>query len=128
MPEPKHLDLHGERLAYLDEGPATGEVLLLLHGMAGSSQTWRSVIGPLSRRYRVIAPDLLGPGTSTKPRSDSSLGACAVLLREMDILDEITFVHPKDMQDGKIAVDGNDLYIFDEADYSLHIYRSLPSA
>lgn len=87
MTEPKHLDLHGERLAYLDEGPATGEVLLLLHGMAGSSQTWRSVIGPLSRRYRVIAPDLLGHGNSTKPRSDYSLGAFAVLLR--DLLDEL---------------------------------------
>lgn len=85
MSELKHLDLHGERLAYVDEG--SGEVLLLLHGMAGSSQTWRSVIGPLSRRYRVVAPDLPGHGESTKPRSDYSLGAFAVLLR--DLLDEL---------------------------------------
>jgi len=87
MTETKHRDLHGERVAYLDEGPLSGEVLLLLHGMAGSSQTWRSVIGPLSRRYRVIAPDLLGHGDSAKPRSDYSLGAFAVLLR--DLLDEL---------------------------------------
>jgi len=87
MTETKHRDLHGERVAYLDEGPPSGEVLLLLHGMAGSSQTWRSVIGPLSRRYRVIAPDLLGHGDSAKPRSDYSLGAFAVLLR--DLLDEL---------------------------------------
>ena len=59
------------------------EVLLLLHGMAGSSQTWRSVIKPLSRRFRVIAPDLPGHGESTKPRSDYSLGAFAVLLRDL---------------------------------------------
>ncbi len=85
MSELKHLDLHGERLAYVDEG--SGEVLLLLHGMAGSSQTWRSVIGPLSRRYRVVAPDLPGHGESAKPRSDYSLGAFAVLLR--DLLDEL---------------------------------------
>lgn len=76
-----YLDLHGERVAYLDEGQ--GEVILLLHGIAGSSQTWRSVIGPLSRTYRVIAPDLLGHGNSTKPRSDYSLGAFAVLLRDL---------------------------------------------
>lgn len=80
-----YLDLHGERLAYVDEGD--GEVLLLLHGMAGSSQTWRSVIQPLSRTFRVLAPDMLGHGSSDKPRSDYSLGAFAVLLR--DLLDEL---------------------------------------
>lgn len=85
MGDLKYLDLHGERMAYLDEGQ--GEVILLLHGMAGSSQTWRSVLRPLSRKYRVIAPDLLGHGNSTKPRSDYSLGAFAVSLR--DLLDEL---------------------------------------
>ncbi len=85
MTELKFLDLRGERLAYVDEG--SGDVLLLLHGMAGSSQTWRSIIRPLSRHYRVVAPDLLGHGSSDKPRSDYSLGAFAVLLR--DLLDEL---------------------------------------
>lgn len=85
MTDLKYLDLHGERVAYLDEGQ--GEVILLLHGMGGSSQTWRSVIGPLSRTHRVVAPDLLGHGHSTKPRSDYSLGAFSVLLR--DLLDEL---------------------------------------
>ena len=85
MGDLKYLDLHGDRVAYLDEGQ--GEVILLIHGMAGSSQTWRSVIRPLSRTYRVVAPDLLGHGSSAKPRSDYSLGAFAVLLR--DLLDEL---------------------------------------
>lgn len=85
MPDAKFLDLHGDRIAFLDEGQ--GEVVLLLHGMAGSSATWRSVIGPLSRKYRVIAPDLIGHGQSAKPRSDYSLGAFAVFLR--DLLDEL---------------------------------------
>ena len=85
MTELTYLELHGERVAYVDEGH--GEVLLLLHGMAGSSQTWRSVIRPLSRHYRVVAPDLPGHGQSAKPRSDYSLGAFAVLLR--DLLDEL---------------------------------------
>ncbi|MCX2933191.1 alpha/beta fold hydrolase [Mycobacterium sp. CVI_P3] len=85
MDELKFLELHGDRVAYLDQGQ--GEVILLLHGMAGSSQTWRSVLRPLSRKYRVIAPDLLGHGSSAKPRSDYSLGAFAVWLR--DFLDEL---------------------------------------
>lgn len=85
MPDVKFIDLHGDRVAFLDEGQ--GEVVLLLHGMAGSSATWRSVIGPLSRKYRVIAPDLIGHGQSDKPRSDYSLGAFAVFLR--DLLDEL---------------------------------------
>ena len=86
MHELKFLDLHGDRVAYLDEGSGD-EVILLIHGMAGSSNTWRSVIGPLSRKYRVVAPDLLGHGASAKPRGDYSLGAFAVWLR--DLLDEI---------------------------------------
>ena len=85
MTEMKFLDLHGDRVAYLDEG--SGEAVVLLHGVAGSSQTWRALIRPLSRKYRVIAPDLLGHGNSSKPRSDYSLGALSALVR--DILDEL---------------------------------------
>ncbi len=52
-----YLDLHGERIAYRDAG--AGEALLLIHGMAGTSSTWRAVIPELSKKYRVVAPDLL---------------------------------------------------------------------
>ncbi|MFK5985802.1 MAG: exopolyphosphatase [Pseudomonadota bacterium] len=34
---------------------------------------------------------------------------CAVLLKEMGLIDDITFVHPKDMQDGKIEITENDI-------------------
>jgi pimeloyl-ACP methyl ester carboxylesterase len=85
MNEMCYLDLHGERVAYRDVG--TGETLLLIHGMAGSSATWRAVIPELSKKYRVLAPDLLGHGESTKPRGDYSLGAFAASLR--DLLDEL---------------------------------------
>lgn len=84
MGDVKFLELHGDRIAYRDEGD--GEVLLLIHGMAGSSDTWRSVIPALSKKFRVIAPDLLGHGESAKPRTDYSLGAFAVWLR--DLLDQ----------------------------------------
>ena len=86
MSEVKYLELHGDQVAYQDAGSGD-EALLLIHGMAGSSETWRAVIPQLSKKYRVVAPDLLGHGLSAKPRSDYSLGAFAVLLR--DLLDEL---------------------------------------
>lgn len=42
-------------------------------------------------------------------RSDFDGLVCAVLLKEMDLIDEITFVHPKDMQDGKVEITDNDI-------------------
>ncbi len=42
-------------------------------------------------------------------RSDFDGLVCAVLLRELGMVDEITFVHPKDMQDGKIAITSRDI-------------------
>lgn len=42
-------------------------------------------------------------------RSDFDGLVCAVLLKHLDLIDEITFVHPKDMQDGKIAISGRDI-------------------
>ena len=42
-------------------------------------------------------------------RSDFDGLVCAVLLNELDLIDDITFVHPKDMQDGKIDVGPNDI-------------------
>lgn len=42
-------------------------------------------------------------------RSDFDGLVCAVLLKELGILDEIKFVHPKDMQDGKIAITDRDI-------------------
>jgi pimeloyl-ACP methyl ester carboxylesterase len=83
--EVKFLELHGERVAYREAG--AGEALLLIHGMAGSSATWRAVLPQLSKKYRVVAPDLFGHGESAKPRGDYSLGAFAVWLR--DLLDEL---------------------------------------
>ena len=42
-------------------------------------------------------------------RSDFDGLVCAVLLRELAIIDDITFVHPKDMQDGKVAITKRDI-------------------
>ena len=42
-------------------------------------------------------------------RSDFDGLVCAVLLKELNMIDEIVFVHPKDMQDGKVAVTERDI-------------------
>ncbi|SNU08228.1 nanoRNase/pAp phosphatase, hydrolyzes c-di-AMP and oligoRNAs [Lachnospiraceae bacterium] len=42
-------------------------------------------------------------------RSDFDGLVCAMLLREMDIIGDIKFVHPKDVQDGKIELSENDI-------------------
>lgn len=42
-------------------------------------------------------------------RGDFDGLVCAVLLKDLDLIDDIKFVHPKDMQDGKIDITGNDI-------------------
>lgn len=42
-------------------------------------------------------------------RSDFDGLVCAVLLKQQDLIDEIKFVHPKDMQDGLIDITANDI-------------------
>jgi pimeloyl-ACP methyl ester carboxylesterase len=75
------ITLDGDRVAYRTAGQ--GPVLLLIHGMAGSSETWRHVMPALAERFTVVAPDLLGQGQSDKPRGDYSLGAYANTLRDL---------------------------------------------
>jgi pimeloyl-ACP methyl ester carboxylesterase len=79
--ERAEISLHGHRFSYRSAG--SGPLLVLLHGIAGSSATWEAVIPWLSERHTVIAPDLLGHGESSKPRGDYSLGAYANLVRDL---------------------------------------------
>ena len=56
------------RMAYLDEGPRDGDVVLLLHGEPTWSYLYRFMIpGLVAVGHRVIAPDLIGFGRSDKP-------------------------------------------------------------
>ncbi len=56
------------RMAYVEEGPAEGRPVLLLHGEPSWSYLYRKMIPPmLSAGLRVIAPDLIGFGRSDKP-------------------------------------------------------------
>jgi len=49
------------------------------------------------RKYRLVT------------RSDFDGLVCAILLKKIDMIDDIAFVHPKDMQDGKIEISDRDI-------------------
>lgn len=69
---PNYIEIEGYRIHYVDEGPADGETILLLHGQPSWSYLYRHMIPPLADAgYRVIAPDLVGFGKSDKPLKPS---------------------------------------------------------
>ena len=66
--EPNYHQWQDLRMHYLDEGPADGPVMLLMHGMPTWSYLYRDVIPVLvAAGYRCIAPDHIGFGRSDKP-------------------------------------------------------------
>jgi pimeloyl-ACP methyl ester carboxylesterase len=77
----KEIELHGHQVAYRSAG--SGPVIVLVHGITSTSETWERVLPTLARRFTVIAPDLLGHGGSAKPRGDYSLGAYASGVRDL---------------------------------------------
>lgn len=58
-------EIDGSKIHYIDEG--SGEPILFLHGMPTWSYLWRNMIPVIARKYRCIAPDLVGMGLSDKP-------------------------------------------------------------
>jgi pimeloyl-ACP methyl ester carboxylesterase len=65
---PNYLEVDGLRYHYVDEGPADGEVVLMLHGQPSWSYLYRKMVpGLADAGYRVIAPDHIGMGRSDKP-------------------------------------------------------------
>jgi len=61
----RHVQVHGARMAYVDEG--SGDPIVFLHGNPTSSYLWRNVIPHVRSVGRCIAPDLIGMGRSDKP-------------------------------------------------------------
>jgi pimeloyl-ACP methyl ester carboxylesterase len=82
MVRTEETSLHGHRVSYRIAGEE-GPVILLIHGITGSSVQWEPVMDLLGSDFRLVAPDLLGHGQSAKPRGDYSLGAYASGLRDL---------------------------------------------
>jgi pimeloyl-ACP methyl ester carboxylesterase len=77
----EEIALHGHRVRFHRAGE--GPLLVLLHGIASTAETWAPVVEALAARHTVLAPDLLGHGESAKPRGDYSLGAHASGVRDL---------------------------------------------
>jgi pimeloyl-ACP methyl ester carboxylesterase len=75
------VSIHGHRISYRQAGQ--GPVMLLVHGIASTCETWAEVMPLLGRQFTVIAPDLPGHGLSDKPPGDYSIGALATTMRDL---------------------------------------------
>jgi 2-hydroxy-6-oxonona-2,4-dienedioate hydrolase len=76
----KDVIVYGQRIRYIDTG--SGPVVILLHGLGGSSLAWLPNIAPLATKFRVVVPDQLGFGKSDKPLIAYRIGTY------VDFLDE----------------------------------------
>src|SRR5207248_4184817 len=81
MTELQTIRVHGRDVCFRRAG--SGDVLVLVHGIAGDAGEWAQVTDRLAARYDVIAPDLPGHGASTRLRGDHSIGAFATWLRDL---------------------------------------------
>src|SRR6185436_19517486 len=74
-------EIDGVRVHYQEKG--TGTPLILLHGFTSSTYSWKDVLDPLSKTFRVIAIDLKGFGFSGKPDGDYTRRAQASLVEHL---------------------------------------------
>lgn len=55
------------RLHYVEAGNAIAPAIILIHGFAASSSTWKQIMPELAKSYHVFAIDMIGFGFSDKP-------------------------------------------------------------
>jgi len=83
---PHYVEVDGAvRVHYLDEGPADGEIVLLMHGEPSWCFLYRTMIPVLvDTGLRCVAPDLVGFGRSDKPaaREDYTFARHVAWMRE----------------------------------------------
>jgi pimeloyl-ACP methyl ester carboxylesterase len=70
-PDRKRVAVGDVTFSLIDEG--TGPVVLFLHGFPTSASLWRHVVTDLSKKFRCIAPDILGLGDTECP-ADADYG------------------------------------------------------
>ncbi|MEJ7928583.1 alpha/beta hydrolase [Ramlibacter sp. AN1015] len=81
--EPTVLAGNGQEFSAMQAGPASGELVMLLHGFPEGSYSWRHQVDALAGAgFRVLAPDLRGYGFSSKP-ADVSAYAIPELARDV---------------------------------------------
>ena len=74
-------DLDGP-VHYLDfGGPAHGPMIIAVHGLGGSAVNWSAIAPLLTKKYRLIAPDLSGHGLTASAGRGTDVAANTALLR-----------------------------------------------
>jgi len=84
--ESRFVEVKGNTIHYTRQG--TGKPVILVHGFAGSTYTWRYLIPLLADRYTVYACDVLGFGLSDKP-SDGQYDMQSHGQRLIDFMDAL---------------------------------------
>jgi len=94
-----YLEVRGQRLHYLDEGPRDAPLVLMLHGNPTWSFYYRNLVLALRERFRCIVPDHLGCGLSDKPainqydyRLQSRIEDLGSLLTHINVQTPLTLV------------------------------------
>ncbi|NER14283.1 alpha/beta fold hydrolase [Leptobacterium flavescens] len=88
----KTFESPGGRINYIDKGE--GKVILLLHGVPSSGWLYRKMIdGLVAEGYRVIAPDMLGFGSSGNPKGYEIYEEEAHAERLLALMDHLKIEH-----------------------------------
>jgi len=74
-------EINGVKLHYITAGH--GAPLILLHGYAETSLTWKPIIPVLAERFTVIAPDLPGIGDSAIPADGLDMKSAAIRIHDL---------------------------------------------
>lgn len=91
----KNVDLLGQNLSYIDT-EIGDKVLFIIHGYGSNSYDYHKVLNQLKKRHRVIIPDLIGFGLSSKPKKYyfSIIDQAQILAQLMKLLNiqEVSFI------------------------------------
>lgn len=86
MTEENFIKLRQNKVRYLEEG-RSNDTIILIHGLGASAERWQDVVPHLSKKYRVVIPDLIGFGYSDKPTVDYTVSLFVRFL--FDFLDSL---------------------------------------
>ena len=79
----QYLDVGNLRISYLDTGSADNPIVLLIHGLGGSIESWTNNINTISKRqFRVIVLDLPGFGFSDKPKINYTISFYTIFIEK----------------------------------------------
>jgi len=93
--ESQWLNVAGNRMHFLDEGPRDAPIVLMVHGNPTWSFYYRNLVIALRDRYRCIVPDHIGCGLSDKPGADQYPYTLERRISDLDAL--MSHIQPQTM-------------------------------